>query len=88
VLPRYIVHRPKQGFCPPIGDWCEQLLARRGVPDESPLFESGILSKRGVEEVRQRAGNGFAVWTIDMLLDWVSRNVEVSSVLSIEEAMV
>ncbi len=75
-LPRYVLERPKQGFCAPIGAWCAEILAGRQIAAESPLVESGIVKSDALETLRRRgAGAGFASWTLALLNEWTERNL-------------
>lgn len=76
VLPGYVMARPKQGFCPPVGSWVEELLNRRGQPRAGALFDSGILDPRGVEGVFSQGSRlSFSRWTLGILVEWTERNL-------------
>jgi asparagine synthase (glutamine-hydrolysing) len=76
VLPAYVLARPKQGFCPPVGSWCEQLLLDRPVARASPLFEGGLLNAEAVEHLRRRASDfAFPLWAVGVLVEWSQRNL-------------
>ncbi|CAN5668636.1 asparagine synthase (glutamine-hydrolyzing) [soil metagenome] len=75
-LPAYVLDRPKQGFCAPIGAWCEGLLSDRAVPAESPLYESGLVRRDALEALRRKGdAGGFSAWTLSLLGEWTSRNL-------------
>jgi asparagine synthase (glutamine-hydrolysing) len=75
-LPRYVLEHPKQGFCAPVGAWCESLLFDRPGPSESPLFESGLVRRDALHTLRGRGAQGsFAAWTLALLTEWASRNL-------------
>jgi asparagine synthase (glutamine-hydrolysing) len=82
VLPEYVLRRAKQGFCPPVGSWCQRLLRDRSRQRLGPLFEAGLLDARGIDELRRHpARSPFALWTAEMLVDWTSRNLEAPAVM-------
>jgi asparagine synthase (glutamine-hydrolysing) len=81
ILPPYVLERRKQGFCPPVTAWAEQLVSSRGSPAEGPLFESGLLRRDALSITRDRgARDSFAAWTLGTLVEWSSRNLGVASV--------
>lgn len=73
LLPRYILDRPKQGFCPPVAAWGEELLARQARVVGSPLVEAGIVRAGALEELRASKGDSFAAWTLGTLFAWSER---------------
>jgi asparagine synthase (glutamine-hydrolysing) len=75
VLPGYVLDRPKQGFCPPIGSWAEELLTRDGRPRGQALVESGLLDPDGVDAVFSQDKLSFARWTLGILSEWTDRNL-------------
>jgi asparagine synthase (glutamine-hydrolysing) len=86
VLPPYVLQRRKQGFCPPVAEWCEQLLAERSPAHSGPLFEGRILSVSGAARLRRgRAGDSFGSWTLGMLTEWSSRNLGSAGVAELEQ---
>lgn len=74
LLPRYVLERPKQGFCPPVGSWVEEAIRSRATPADSPLFDQGILDRRETGGLLGRRRNPFAAWTVTTLLGWVAGN--------------
>ena len=81
LLPPYVLERPKQGFCPPVASWCEQLLFSRPSKADGPLFESGLLNGGGLDGLRLRATREpFALWTLRMLTEWTDRNLDSAGV--------
>ena len=78
-VPRDLIDRPKQGFAIPIDRWLRGAL--RSWADER-LSDVTLLDLAGLEHaavhelwVRHQAGkvnNGTKLWTILMLLDWIS----------------
>jgi asparagine synthase (glutamine-hydrolysing) len=75
VLPDYVLERPKQGFCAPIGAWCEELLIGHNDPD-GPLYESGLVRRDALATLRRRGEHGtFATWTLGLLSQWSARNL-------------
>ena len=76
-LPGYVLDRPKQGFCAPIGEWCERLLSTRASSQRNPLYESGLVRSDALEQLRGIDGTnaGFAAWTLALLGEWSSRNL-------------
>ncbi len=81
VLPAYVLNRRKQGFCPPVASWCEQLLANRSARTTGPLFESGLLSPDCsffLEQQRRR--NPFALWTLRLLIEWSEKNLPFANI--------
>jgi asparagine synthase (glutamine-hydrolysing) len=74
LLPEYIVERPKQGFCPPVGPWASSLLANR-LNGSSALYDEGIVSPNAVEQLQQNpsTGDSFALWTLGTLSTWCDR---------------
>lgn len=88
VLPRYVVTRPKLGFCAPVAGWSEALLLGRPVPADNPLFESGLIRRDAFEFLSlQSSGNGFASWTLALLAEWTARNVASAAPADIEVAV-
>lgn len=87
VLPEYVLTRPKQGFCPPVGSWCERLLLDRPLVRASPLFEGGLLDPDAVENLRRRASDfAFPLWAVGVLVEWSQRNLGSAEVATIEVA--
>jgi asparagine synthase (glutamine-hydrolysing) len=76
LLPRYILDRPKQGFCAPVGQWASSLLAQRPIVD-SPLVEEGLIAPDAFDRLRSRPSvkASFALWTLGTLASWVQRNL-------------
>jgi asparagine synthase (glutamine-hydrolysing) len=74
LLPEYIVERPKQGFCPPVGAWASSLLANR-LNGTSALYDEGIVSPNAVEQLQRNPsiGDSFALWTLGTLSTWCDR---------------
>ena len=81
ILPPYVLERPKQGFCPPVASWCEELLLERNGA-AGPLFQSGLL--RQLTPHRARRGAGFSTWTLAMLQEWVGANLQSADVAEID----
>jgi asparagine synthase (glutamine-hydrolysing) len=81
LLPPYVLERPKQGFCPPIGSWCEELVLERYAAG-GPLFESGLL--RQSVPFGDRRGAAFATWTLAMLREWVATNLQSADVAELD----
>lgn len=89
VLPPYVLDRPKQGFCPPVSSWCEQLLVNRGLPNRGPLFDGELLAHQGAVSLRARGdGASFALWTLGILVEWSNRNLPSADILDVELAAV
>ena len=87
VLPEYVLSRPKQGFCPPVGSWCEKLLLARPFVRTSPLFEGGLLDVDAVESLRRRPSDfAFPLWAVGVLLEWSQRNLGSADVAAVEVA--
>jgi len=76
VLPGYITSRPKQGFCPPVGRWAEDLLAE-SLPATSALVDDGLIAADAIERLRRRATtkSSFALWALGTLIHWAERNL-------------
>ena len=75
-LPSYVLERPKQGFCAPIGAWCEEILSARPIPAESPLVETGLVRRDALEKLaRDGEEAGFASWTLSLLAEWTERHL-------------
>jgi asparagine synthase (glutamine-hydrolysing) len=86
VLPAYVLQRPKQGFCPPVAAWCEELLRERPFADAGPLYEGRLLSPSGALDLRAPGGrHSFAFWTLGMLTEWSSRNLGSADVAALDE---
>jgi asparagine synthase (glutamine-hydrolysing) len=79
VLPPYVLARPKQGFCAPVGSWVSSILAARRLPKAASLFDTGILDRAAVESIRHGEKNSFAGWTSTILAEWVERNVHTAT---------
>ena len=75
VLPGYVLERPKQGFCPPVGSWAEQLLTRDRRPRATALLDSGLLDAQAVDAVFSDEKLSFARWTLAILAEWTGRNL-------------
>jgi asparagine synthase (glutamine-hydrolysing) len=75
VLPGYVLERPKQGFCPPVGSWAEQLLTRDRRPRATALLDSGLLDPEAVNAVFSDEKLSFARWTLAILAEWTDRNL-------------
>jgi asparagine synthase (glutamine-hydrolysing) len=74
LLPAYVLERPKQGFCAPVGEWTRKLLLDRPLPSSGPLFDSGLLRPDALLRLRGRRAP-FAAWTLSILLEWVNQNL-------------
>ncbi|MEP0191953.1 MAG: asparagine synthase (glutamine-hydrolyzing) [Erythrobacter sp.] len=78
-VPRDLIERPKQGFAIPLDRWLRGGLRQWA---EERLFDEALLDLAGLEHAavgklweRHQAGtvnNGAKLWTILMLLDWIS----------------
>ena len=76
MLPDYVMNRPKQGFCPPVIDWAEELLLDRPGSAEGPLFDSGLLRRDAASRLAAENGSAsFAPWTLGVLTEWANRNL-------------
>ena len=85
VLPEYVLSRPKQGFCPPVGSWCERLLLDRPLARTSPLVEGGLLDFDAVESLRRRPSHfAFPLWTLGVLVEWSQRNLPSAQIAALE----
>jgi asparagine synthase (glutamine-hydrolysing) len=75
-LPRYVIERPKQGFCPPVADWAVSLLRSR-VPSESVLVEHGLVAPDAVHTLAatRSANAAFALWALGTLTVWCETNL-------------
>jgi asparagine synthase (glutamine-hydrolysing) len=77
LLPRYIVERPKQGFCPPVTAWAQHLLHERIDDAAGPLVDAGLISANATAEfARNGRRDSFATWTLGTLAAWSKRNLE------------
>ena len=74
LLPDYVLERPKQGFCPPVGAWAEELMTRRQATATGPLFDDALVDRNALATARA-AQAPFAAWTLATLLDWTQRNL-------------
>lgn len=76
LLPRYILDRPKQGFCPPVADWANSLLATR-APDSSALVEEGLVASGAFGHLHEAetVNSSFASWTLGTLAAWCTINL-------------
>jgi asparagine synthase (glutamine-hydrolysing) len=76
LLPDYITQRPKQGFCPPVGNWSTSLLADR-LNGSSALVDEGLVASTAVSDLRANgAGEGsFELWTLGSLMLWCEENL-------------
>jgi asparagine synthase (glutamine-hydrolysing) len=80
LLPRYIVERPKQGFCPPVATWAEQLLHERIDVTRGPLVEAGLIDgKSTIDLARNGRGDSFAAWALGTLSAWSEQNLQAQS---------
>ena len=76
LLPDYILDRPKQGFCAPVGDWALALLGNRQMTG-SVLVEEKLVAPDAFDRLRQ-AGTvnaSFASWTLGTLASWCELNL-------------
>jgi asparagine synthase (glutamine-hydrolysing) len=74
LVPGYILERPKQGFCPPVTEWAEQLLAERVDVPARHLVDSGLIDARA-RLALNRSPNSFATWTLGTLSAWTDQNL-------------
>ena len=51
VVPRYVLDRPKQGFCPPVGAWSASLLADR-MNGASARGDEGVVAPDATSRLR------------------------------------
>lgn len=71
LLPDYIVNRPKQGFCAPVGSWATELLAQRTGMDVTPLADQGLVDAKACEAMlKDPSTEAFARWTLGSLVLW------------------
>jgi len=76
ILPAYVLNRPKQGFCPPVGAWSRNLLSSRPAAIADPLITSGLLDRDGLLRLEKDGGRQpFAVWTVRLLIEWANKNM-------------
>jgi asparagine synthase (glutamine-hydrolysing) len=76
LLPAYVLERPKQGFCAPIGSWSERLMLHRNDTSVGILVDEGIVRRDAMEILRSpQHQNSFSSWTLLLLSDWVSRHL-------------
>src|SRR6185295_8298875 len=71
LLPDYILDRPKQGFCAPVGDWALALLGKQQMTG-SVLVEEKLVAPDAFDSLRE-AGTvnaSFASWTLGTLASW------------------
>lgn len=76
LLPDYILDRPKQGFCAPVGDWALALLGKQQMTG-SVLVEEGLVAADAFDRLRE-AGTvnaSFASWTLGTLALWCELNL-------------
>jgi asparagine synthase (glutamine-hydrolysing) len=76
LLPDYITERPKQGFCPPVGQWSTALLADR-LNGSSMLIDEGVVAPDAVSELRANGSGArsFELWTLGSLMLWCEENL-------------
>jgi asparagine synthase (glutamine-hydrolysing) len=76
IVPPYVLEARKQGFCPPVADWAASQMAQR-VPQDSILYDEGLLAPGSIAELAQRNSNGgaFGFWTVGTLAAWCQRNL-------------
>jgi asparagine synthase (glutamine-hydrolysing) len=80
LLPHYIVDRPKQGFCPPVATWAEQLLHERVDVARGPLVEAGLIDGKSTADLaRNGQGDSFAAWALGTLSAWSEQNLQAQS---------
>jgi asparagine synthase (glutamine-hydrolysing) len=85
LLPGYILERPKQGFCAPIADWMGELMRPRVVSSDGPLFDCGLLRRDAFGSTAVHGGQAsIASWTLNVLIDWVNRNLATAGVADVE----
>ena len=71
LLPDYILNRPKQGFCAPVGTWATQLLAQKRELDISPLVDAGIVDAAECNRLLHDPDtDSFSKWTLGSLVLW------------------
>jgi asparagine synthase (glutamine-hydrolysing) len=75
LLPRYVTNRPKQGFCPPVAPWAQELMAEQidGMP---MLVDAGLVTPAGARKLTYGSpGASFGVWGLGTLAAWCERNL-------------
>jgi asparagine synthase (glutamine-hydrolysing) len=78
LLPPQIVHRPKQGFFPPLAEWFGGLLkdetraALSGL-DKRGLFRAGVLEQLSHEHYAGKRGHAGRLWALLVLEKWFQR---------------
>lgn len=77
LLPRYVLERPKQGFCPPVASWVEDLLlGTERITGDDVLVEEGLVHPEAMARLRATGRRGlFGAWTLGMLSEWCRRNL-------------
>ncbi|HEU4350255.1 MAG TPA: asparagine synthase (glutamine-hydrolyzing) [Burkholderiales bacterium] len=80
LLPREIVHRPKQGFFPPLTEWFagrlkEEAQAAFSRLDKRGLFRPGALSALVTEHYSARRNHSGRLWALLVLEKWFGRYV-------------
>lgn len=78
LLPPQIVHRPKQGFVPPLAEWFSGLLkdemrAALSSLHERGLFREGTLSRLAQQHYAGRRTDAGRLWALLMLEKWFQR---------------
>ena len=76
LLPDYVLDRPKQGFCAPVGDWASALLGQRRI-EGSALVDEGLISPVAFDHLRTRrtVKASFAFWSLGTLASWCEKNI-------------
>ncbi|HET9352215.1 MAG TPA: asparagine synthase (glutamine-hydrolyzing), partial [Burkholderiales bacterium] len=78
LLPREIVHRPKQGFFPPLTEWfADRLKEEAGTAlsrlDARGLFRPGVLPGLVAEHYSGRRNHSGRLWALLVLEKWLAR---------------
>ena len=78
-VPRELIERPKQGFAIPLDRWLRGALQEWGeiLLSDDELVDLAGLEPKAIGELwalhqSGKANNGTKIWTILMLLDWLS----------------
>jgi asparagine synthase (glutamine-hydrolysing) len=78
LLPREIVHRPKQGFFPPLTEWFAGRLKKEAQAalaslDRRGLFRAGALQALSQEHYAGRRNHSGRLWALFVLESWLRR---------------
>jgi asparagine synthase (glutamine-hydrolysing) len=76
ILPQYVTNRPKQGFCPPVAAWAQELMTEQ-LHGLSALVDAGLVAPAAVRRLKRDGSTGasFGLWGLGTLAAWCEKNL-------------